>query len=148
MPLMRCLLWAEGTKDDNKLLESFLDLFQHLRIFAQKNGLEVLPELEEAMLKGAAGKTNLVDFKLVANLLFWKRSICYTSKGCLAAAAPDAQVADSIAVVPGCSCPILLKRVDSWYVHLGPCYVDSLTEARFCNMLEDGTAKIEEFEIR
>ena len=113
MPLMRCLMWGDCAQDDNELLESFVDLFQHLRIFAQKNGLDVLSELEEAVLERPAGKTGLRDFIHVAGLLFWKRSICYTSKGYLAAAAPDAQVANNIAVVPGCSCPILLKRVDS-----------------------------------
>ncbi|KAL9614264.1 MAG: hypothetical protein Q9167_001220 [Letrouitia subvulpina] len=148
MPLMRCLMWCEGAEDDNSVLEQFIDMFQHLRTFAQNNGVDILPELEDAMLKGAAGKTNLVDFHLIAHLPFWRRSVCHTSKGHLAAAAPNAQVADFIAIVPGCSCPILLRRVELWYVHLGPCYVDSLTEVGVCKLLKDDTAKMENFEIR
>ena len=148
MPMLRCLMWHDAAGDgDDKLLECFADLFQQVR--SQSDGINIPPALEEAATKSVAGKTAFIDFHTVIGMQFWRRSICLTSKGDLVAAAPNAQVGDPVVVVvPGCSCLILLRRVESWYVHLGPCYVDGLTDIVVSKLLQDSETQMEEFEIR
>jgi Heterokaryon incompatibility protein (HET) len=54
---------------------------------------------------------------------------------------------DIIVVLPGFSIPVLLRKVDSHYVHIGACFVLGLMEGEAGERVRSGKAHVQEFEI-
>jgi hypothetical protein len=70
-----------------------------------------------------------------------------TSSGYLGLAPGGASIGDTICVLKGCETPVVLRKVDEHYVHVGTCFVLGLMEGESAEMLETGRTKIQRFEI-
>jgi hypothetical protein len=96
---------------------------------------------------GKRGKTTLVHESLILLCAFWNRTICRTATGRLGTAALDAKAGDIVVVVPGCSCLLLFRKIDSCYTHIGPCYVDGIDQDEIERVVEAGEAEFHDFEL-
>lgn len=70
-----------------------------------------------------------------------------TKKGYIGWARGGFQNGDRVCVLAGCSVPVLLRKVDERYIHLGPCYVEGLMHGEAMSCVRDGTAQLETFHI-
>ena len=70
-----------------------------------------------------------------------------TSKGYIGWARRGLQKGDRVCVLPTCLMPVLLRKVDSHFIHLGVCYVEGLMNGEAISCWRDGTAPMETFDI-
>jgi hypothetical protein len=70
-----------------------------------------------------------------------------TSSRYLGLAPGGAAIGDTICVLKGCDTPVVLRKVDEYYIHVGTCFVLGLMEGESAGILETGRTKIQRFEI-
>lgn len=74
--------------------------------------------------------------------------IFYTSSGFLGLGLPQMTTGDLVCVLSQCKFPVLFRKVDSHYVHVGSCFVLELMEGEVKDMLLFGELNHQEFRIR
>jgi hypothetical protein len=55
---------------------------------------------------------------------------------------------DLICILRGCSFPVILRKVDSYFVHVGPCFVLGIMDGEATEMAIGGKTAVRSFEIR
>jgi hypothetical protein len=60
---------------------------------------------------------------------------------------PRTQKGDLVGVLKGCRCPVVLRKVDKHYVHVGPCFVPGLMEGEAASLVKSGLCAAERIEI-
>jgi hypothetical protein len=58
-----------------------------------------------------------------------------------------ARKGDFVCVLYGCQMPVLLRRVDDHYIHIGPCWVLGLMDGEAMRRVENGVSSVVEFNI-
>jgi len=71
-----------------------------------------------------------------------------TPSGYLGLAPNGVAIGDIICVLKGCGIPVVLRKVNDHYVHVGTCFVLGLMEGEAAELLETGRAKVQRFEIQ
>ncbi|KAF4625433.1 hypothetical protein G7Y89_g12733 [Cudoniella acicularis] len=98
-------------------------------------------EARLARIQGHLGGTRLATEMRGPSCLF------QTSEGYLGMAPPKCQAGDLVCVLSDCSIPVLLRKVDSHYIHVGACFVLGLMDGEAVQLVRSGKAKMEEFDI-
>jgi hypothetical protein len=68
--------------------------------------------------------------------------------GCFRLTLRFSRSGDLIAILKGCSVPVVLRRHEDYYIHIGTCFVPGLMKGEAQLLLNDGRAKVEEIRIR
>ena len=71
-----------------------------------------------------------------------------TSVGYLGLAPNGAAIGDVLCVLKGCDTPVVLRKVNEHYVHVGTCFVLGLMDGEAAELLKTGRAKVQRFEIQ
>jgi hypothetical protein len=71
-----------------------------------------------------------------------------TKEGYLGWAPPGTRQDDLLCVVGNCSYPVVLRKVNGSFLHVGLCYVLGLMYGEVAKMIKNGKLQIEEFEIQ
>jgi len=148
--LLGCLTWDSVFENENEKRNFSTTFLYAMRDFIVENDVQDIPPwLQETLgkLKPTKDWTSTAIRRLIKKEPFLQR-ICHTAGGRIAAVSPKAGIQDYIAVIPGCSCPVLLRKVRDHFIHLGPCFVDGLMNGEVAEMLEAGKVKMEDIEIR
>lgn len=75
-------------------------------------------------------------------------NIFHTEPGHFGLVPKSAEPGDIICVMARCNVPVVLRRRDSHYIHLGTCYVPGFMEGEAVKDVENGLREIQQFEIR
>ena len=83
------------------------------------------------------------------------RQIFHTSKGYLGVclkpiSGPESamcQVDDLIALLPACPFPVILRREESHFIYIGPCFALGIMDGEMAELVEKGGYNLEEIEI-
>jgi hypothetical protein len=147
--LLGCLIWDVQFKNEDEKREFAMAFLSKMGDFITKTKVKGVPQwLQDAFGKSKPTKNwTLLDIRSVMIKELFHRRICHTSGGRIVAASPKTEIGDFIAVIPGCSCPILLRKVGNHFIHLGPCFADGLMNGEVAKMLESGEVKMEDIEI-
>ncbi|KAM5342020.1 hypothetical protein ACJ41O_015051 [Fusarium nematophilum] len=70
-----------------------------------------------------------------------------TSKGYIGWGHKGLQDGDLVCVLFGCEMPVVLRKVDSHYLHIGPCFALGLMRGEAVSWAKAGTEKIQSFSI-
>jgi len=70
-----------------------------------------------------------------------------TSSGFLGTAPPNLHPGDFVCLVDQCSFPVILHKVNSHYLHIGPCFVLGLMNGEAAKMVKKGEIEVQEFKI-
>jgi hypothetical protein len=54
---------------------------------------------------------------------------------------------DLVCVLRESSVTVVLRRLDSYYLHFGPCFILGLMDGEAKDLIGSGTSQIQEFEI-
>jgi hypothetical protein len=101
-------------------------------------GLKTIREGDYSQLKSLMGT-------LVFNNT--ERRLFVTSRGYMGLHTPRVENDDYICVFPGCNVPVIMRKVDRHYVHLGECYVHGIMDGEVMDALDAGIVSLEELEI-
>ena len=71
-----------------------------------------------------------------------------TPTGYLGLAPNGAAIGDILCVLKGCDTPVVLRKVNEHYVHVGTCFVLGLMDGEAAELLKIGRAKVQRFEIQ
>lgn len=76
-----------------------------------------------------------------------KRRLFVTDRGYMGFGPQSIASGDAIFVFPGCSVPLILRKIDEHYVHQGECFVLGLMDGEAIDALDKGIVSLEEVEI-
>jgi hypothetical protein len=85
---------------------------------------------------------SLVNFRYKAHRLF------HTKEGYLGWGPGDVKVGDAVCVLRGSGMPVLLRDKETWYEHVGTCFVLGFMDGEAAVQIQEQKLKVEEFEIR
>jgi Heterokaryon incompatibility protein (HET) len=71
-----------------------------------------------------------------------------TPTGYLGLAPNGAAIGDILCVLKGCDTPVILRKVNEHYVHVGTCFALGLMDGEAAELLKAGRAKVQRFEIQ
>lgn len=74
--------------------------------------------------------------------------LALTCDGYLGLFPPKVGETDVVSVVRGCPSPIILRRVDNHYIHLGCCFIVGLMNGEVAQLLRSGNLLVDQVEIR
>ena len=136
-------------------------------IYSRKEWSYVLPNHEllkiflSVLVQGTAiaGSRSLPD-KIFTDFYSWvgriggniltnlsRHSVFQTASGSLGLGPRGIRQDDLVCVLQGSSVPVILRKVNSHYIHVGPCFILGLMDGEAKGLLESGKSKIQEFEI-
>ncbi len=88
----------------------------------------------------------------IAMAVFFRFAAWYrhaeTNLGYLCGVPIGTRTGDVICILKGCDTPVVLRRVHSYYVHIGSCYVDGLMNGEVSTLVEQGQGNVKRIEIR
>lgn len=70
-----------------------------------------------------------------------------TAKRYIGWARKGLQKGDRVVIMPTSRMPVLLRKVDSHYIHLGTCHIPGLMHGEAVSCMSEGTARVETFHI-
>jgi hypothetical protein len=73
--------------------------------------------------------------------------IFQTSSGYLGLGGKMMLAGDIICVVKGCTYPLISRKIEDYYVHIGTCYVVGIMEGEVAELLETGEREIQAFKV-
>jgi hypothetical protein len=71
----------------------------------------------------------------------------YTRKGHLGYGPIEIQQEDLICVLPNCRVPVILRKIDNYYIFVSTCFVLGLMDGEAAEMMNRGEATIQNFNI-
>jgi hypothetical protein len=80
--------------------------------------------------------------------MIWDRRFFISSHNSMGVAAREVTEGDLICIPLGCCHPVILRKVEDYYVNLGEAYVDGFMYGEAMEMVEKGELKVEEFTLR
>jgi hypothetical protein len=82
--------------------------------------------------------------------IHYRHMFCFieTPGGYLGLAPHGAKIGDIVCVLKACNIPVILRKVNEHYVHIGTCYMLGLMEGETAGMLESGHRKVQRFQIQ
>jgi hypothetical protein len=92
-------------------------------------------------------KVHVSSFALAIGYKLNKRNFFVTERGYMGLGSPQIDKGDLVSVLPGCSVPIVLRKIDQWYVLRGECFVMGLMDGEAIDAFDEGKAVLEEFAI-
>jgi hypothetical protein len=105
-----------------------------------------LPTMEMIREEVEKHKTTLSMLEKTVRVLSYYR-LFHTSNGYLGVAPRNLLPGDLVCAVQNCSFPILLRKEQSHYVHVGACFVLGLMNGEAEKLIEEGHTSIQEFVI-
>jgi hypothetical protein len=82
---------------------------------------------------------------ILSNLI--RHSFFQTASGYLGLGPRGMLEGDLVCVLRESSVPVVLRRLDSHYLHLGPCFILGLMDGEAKDLIGSGTSQIQEFEV-
>lgn len=76
-----------------------------------------------------------------------QHAACVTAKRYIGWARKGLHKGDHIVILPECRMPVVLRKVDSHYIHVGTCHVQGLMQGEAITCVREGTAQVETFHI-
>ena len=146
-----------GISTPGGVIENFLGAAQ-LQAYVRDDGkprvttTDTADEKEkEATATSAGQRTSFVpdsmNFRDEASRGMGQQVAFVTAKHYIGWARKGLQRGDHIVILPKCRMPVLLRKVDSRYIHLGPCHVPGLMDGEAITCVRQGTARLETFNI-
>jgi hypothetical protein len=70
-----------------------------------------------------------------------------TEEGYLGWGPPAMQTGDLVSVIFGCDTPVVLRTVDSHYIHIGVCFAVGLMDGTAVSGVSEGSDRVQHFPI-
>ena len=105
-----------------------------------------LPSFEMIRAEGDNDTTRFSVMTKTLRVLVQYR-LFHTSNGYLGVAPRNLLPGDLVCALQNCSFPVLLRKQESHYVHVGPCFVLGLMNGEAEKLIEEGHTSIQEFVI-
>jgi hypothetical protein len=164
--------FLEGVADFYFLDQSLVEFYYRSLCFvalinSRKEWRHVLPDHEllkiflTKLVQGTAiARYNSLPDKIFTDIYAWvgrigghillnlsRHSVFQTASGYLGLGPRGMQEDDLVCVLRESSVPVVLRRLDSHYIHIGPCFILGLMNGEAKDLIESGTSRIQEFEI-
>ena len=144
------------SKDEtyNDILMSWLSTISRKRVVNEelKAELERTATVDDRGYPGTREHRSIIDIsnyqRLRLNVIQGNRCFFITRKGYMGTAPPHVLIGDIICVLPSVKVPILVRKVEKFYILVGEAYVsDRFMEGRAVDEMEVGERSLQEFVI-
>lgn len=135
------------SQDEERLVvERFL---KDLRVCSVGYDQDPYPELSslETIIKEAHRFTTEMSVNSDAVAALSRYRLFHTANGFLGLAPRKLLPGDLICAIRECSFPLLLRKEQSHYVHVGPCFVLGLMNGEVERLIKDGSTSIQQFVV-